>query len=179
MDDLVGAVITADAMHTQTATAASITARGGHYVLTVKANQPGLFARCKALPWAKIRAASAVDVIVSLENSAPFIDVEAQATQSHFDAILASRLAEPLDVADIRGRDRLLTRAIADWAYAQVGDDGDGMYSGIRYMSRLGDYACWAVFDGTPVAEAGPAAAIEASDSALERVARDFGLTIH
>jgi len=35
------------------------------------------------------------------------------------------------------------------------------------------------VFDGTPVAEAGPAAAIEVSDSALERVARDFGLMIH
>lgn len=69
---------------------------------------------------------------VSLENSAPFIDVEAQATRSHFDAVLASRLAEPLDVADIRGRDRLLTRAIATWAYAQVDDDGDGMYSGIR-----------------------------------------------
>src|SRR5665647_2615313 len=32
------------------------------YVFTVKANQPGLFARCKALPWAKIRATSAVDV---------------------------------------------------------------------------------------------------------------------
>jgi len=60
--DLVGAVITADAMHTQTTTAAYITARGGHYVFTVKANQPGLFARCKALPWAKIRATSAVDV---------------------------------------------------------------------------------------------------------------------
>ena len=30
-------------------------------MFTVKANQPGLFARCKALPWAKIRAASATD----------------------------------------------------------------------------------------------------------------------
>jgi len=59
--DLVGAVITADAMHTQTTTA-YIVGRGGHYVLTVKGNQPGLFARCKTLPWAKIRAASAVEV---------------------------------------------------------------------------------------------------------------------
>src|SRR5665647_2319090 len=60
--DLVGAVITADAMHTQTTTAAYITGRGGQDVFTVKANQPGLSARCKALPWAKIRATSAVDV---------------------------------------------------------------------------------------------------------------------
>ena len=59
--DLVGAVITVDAMHTQTATAAYITGRGGHYVLTVKGNQPGLLARCKALPWTKIRATSVLD----------------------------------------------------------------------------------------------------------------------
>jgi predicted transposase YbfD/YdcC len=60
--DLVSTVVTADAMHTQTTTAAYITGRGGHYVFTVKANQPGLFTRCKSLPWASIRAASAVDV---------------------------------------------------------------------------------------------------------------------
>ena len=59
--DLVGAVVTADAMHTQTTTAAYIIGRGGHYVLTVKGNQSRLFARCKALPWAKIRAATALD----------------------------------------------------------------------------------------------------------------------
>jgi len=41
--DLTGAVITADAMHTQTAAATYIAGRGGHYVFTVKANQPGLY----------------------------------------------------------------------------------------------------------------------------------------
>ena len=59
--DLVGAVITADAMHTQTTTAAYITGRGGHYIFTVKANQRALFARCKALPWADIRSTSVLD----------------------------------------------------------------------------------------------------------------------
>lgn len=59
--DLVNKVITADAMHTQTATAAYIIDRGGHYVFTVKANQPGLYRRCKALPWTQIRATSSVD----------------------------------------------------------------------------------------------------------------------
>src|SRR5450830_1784955 len=48
-------------MHTQTTTTAYITGRGGHYVFTVKNNQPGLFARCKALPWAKIRAVTVLD----------------------------------------------------------------------------------------------------------------------
>lgn len=60
--DLVGAVVTADALHTQKDTATYITARGGHYVLTVKGNQPGLFARCKKLPWAQIRQTSSVQI---------------------------------------------------------------------------------------------------------------------
>jgi len=59
--DLVNAVITADAMHTQTGTATYIRSRGGHYVLTVKSNQPGLFRRCKSLPWAQIRSTSTLD----------------------------------------------------------------------------------------------------------------------
>ena len=59
--DLVNAVVTADALHTQKDTATYITARGRHYVLTVKGNQPSLFARCKKLPWAKIRAVSDLD----------------------------------------------------------------------------------------------------------------------
>lgn len=48
--DLTGAVVTMDAMHTQTATAELITAAGGDYLLTVKANQPTLHAACKNLP---------------------------------------------------------------------------------------------------------------------------------
>ena len=59
--DLVNRVITADAMHTQTTTASYIVNRGGQYVFTVKANQPGLYRRCKALPWAQVRATSSVD----------------------------------------------------------------------------------------------------------------------
>lgn len=59
--DLVGAVITADAMHTQTGTATYIRSRGGHRVLTVKSNQPGLFRRCSSLPWVQIRSTSTLD----------------------------------------------------------------------------------------------------------------------
>jgi len=40
--DLDGAVITADAMHTQVDTAEWIRDQGGHYVLTVKGNQKTL-----------------------------------------------------------------------------------------------------------------------------------------
>ena len=54
--DLNGAVVTVDAMHTQTDTANLITAAGGDYVFTVKGNQPTLHAACKNLPWAKVTA---------------------------------------------------------------------------------------------------------------------------
>jgi predicted transposase YbfD/YdcC len=59
--DLDGAVVTLDAMHTQTATAEQITTAGGDYLLTVKGNQPGLHAACKNLPWADVPAHRATD----------------------------------------------------------------------------------------------------------------------
>lgn len=52
--DLTGAVVTVDAMHTQTDTAAVIIEAGGAYVFTVKNNQPSLYAACKDLPWAEV-----------------------------------------------------------------------------------------------------------------------------
>ena len=60
--DLAGAVVTIDAMHTQTDTAELITAARGDYVLTVKRNTPSLHAACKALPWTHIPAHSYLDV---------------------------------------------------------------------------------------------------------------------
>jgi predicted transposase YbfD/YdcC len=52
--DIADAVITADALHCQRETATGIVSRGGHYILTVKANQPSLRARLKSLPWGEI-----------------------------------------------------------------------------------------------------------------------------
>lgn len=50
--DLTGAVVTADAMHTQRAHARYLVEeRGADYVLTVKANQPNLFAQLDSLQW--------------------------------------------------------------------------------------------------------------------------------
>jgi predicted transposase YbfD/YdcC len=57
--DLDGAVVTLDAMHTQTDTATAITGAGGDYVFTVKANMPTLHAKLKALPWANVPATTA------------------------------------------------------------------------------------------------------------------------
>ena len=59
--DLDGALITADAMHTQRSTAQWIISRGAHYVLTVKNNQPGLKRALEKLPWKDVPAVSSVD----------------------------------------------------------------------------------------------------------------------
>ena len=59
--DLVGTVITVDAMHTQTDTADLIVAGRADYLFTVKGNQPTLFQQLKALPWAKVPAHRATE----------------------------------------------------------------------------------------------------------------------
>ena len=59
--DLDGAVITADAMHTQRGTAEWIISRGAHYVLTVKGNQPSLKRELERLPWKDVPAVSVPD----------------------------------------------------------------------------------------------------------------------
>ncbi|QBI56160.1 ISAs1 family transposase [Streptomonospora litoralis] len=52
--DIGGAVVTADALHTQTSTARYLTEqRGADYILTVKRNQPSLFEQVTRLPWAQ------------------------------------------------------------------------------------------------------------------------------
>ncbi|MBB5999986.1 putative transposase YbfD/YdcC [Streptomonospora salina] len=51
--DTAGCVVSADALHTQTATAEYLAGRGADYLLTVKANQPTLFRQAKKLPWAQ------------------------------------------------------------------------------------------------------------------------------
>ena len=55
--DLAGVVVTADALHTQRAHARHLVEElGADYVLTVKENQPTLFAQLDALPWTAVPA---------------------------------------------------------------------------------------------------------------------------
>jgi len=55
---LAAAVITIDAMHTQSDTAQIILGRGADYVMTVKGNMPTLYRQLKKLPWAAVPAIS-------------------------------------------------------------------------------------------------------------------------
>jgi predicted transposase YbfD/YdcC len=53
--ELAGAVVTADAMHTQRDHAEFlVTDKAAHYVLIVKGNQPGLLTQLRELPWPQI-----------------------------------------------------------------------------------------------------------------------------
>jgi len=54
--DLDGAVITADALHAQRDHATYLHQRGGHYIFTVKGNQPGLHRQLRTLPWNDVPA---------------------------------------------------------------------------------------------------------------------------
>jgi predicted transposase YbfD/YdcC len=59
--DLAGAVVTFDALHTVRANLAwLVTEKEAHYIAVVKANQPLLHARLKALPWRQIPAGSLI-----------------------------------------------------------------------------------------------------------------------
>ncbi|MCL9758123.1 ISAs1 family transposase [Frankia sp. AiPa1] len=51
---MTGVIIMADAPHTQIETARWLISRGAHYMLTVKANQPSLYAQLAALPWRQV-----------------------------------------------------------------------------------------------------------------------------
>src|SRR5512133_2773089 len=54
--DLAGAVVTADALHTQRDHASFLVDAGADYLLVVKANQPSLHAQLAELPWRQIPA---------------------------------------------------------------------------------------------------------------------------
>jgi len=122
-----------------------------------------------------------LQVKVALIDSLPFVDLEDVQTREFLSNELALEWAalgiDDLDVSVIRGSNRLVSRAIAQWAYA-ASDDGEvPLYSGIRYVSRLGNHECWAVFDGTQVNEISRST-ITQSNPDLVEMARRFGLRV-
>lgn len=118
----------------------------------------------------------------SLAEPLPFLDVERDETLSFLTSELAHELAqiglERLDASIVRGPNRLLTRTIAHWAYTQVDENDEAVYSGIRYSSRFESHECWAVFAGVDVGSVSTTP-IAQNDRDVESVARAFGLTIH
>jgi hypothetical protein len=124
-----------------------------------------------------------VAVRVELHRESRFLDVEV--AESH--VVLTQELAEELDdlgyealdVAIVRGGDRRVTRAIAEWAYLAVDFDSDEpVFGGVRYVSRIGDWECWSIFDRTPLAEL-ERRSITLKMSELVRIGARFGLRLY
>lgn len=119
---------------------------------------------------------------LELVDPRPFIDIDAVSTHSFItreaaDVLRALGLGN-LDIGLVRGSSRTLTRALARWIYTRVDDDGLGLYSGIRYSSRIGSQECWAVFDGTGVRLVDEID-IESSDVALTEVAAAMEIDVY
>lgn len=111
----------------------------------------------------------------------PFVDVEDPAIHEFLTSAMAPQLdalgVSVLDVATVRGPNRAVTRAISTWIYAATDSNGAPVYSGIRYMSRLGNHECWAVFDCTEL-QVRKRTRLDSGNAALERAARGFGLRV-
>jgi hypothetical protein len=112
-----------------------------------------------------------------------FLDVEAARTREVLKRELAGVLSywgyADLDVSTVRGGDRRVTRLIGQWAYDKADDDGRPLYAGIRYLSRLNSsWECWAVFEDVEIEEV-ERRAVLATEPALERVAKLYGLTVY
>ncbi len=95
-------------------------------------------------------------VSVKVADKRPFLDIEGMSTRTTLLANMASDLAalgvDHLDVPDIRGSDRRVSRAISEWVHRQRGSDNKRLYAGIRYASKLNsNWECWAVFEETAV----------------------------
>ena len=123
--------------------------------------------------------------LVVLPTAAPFIDIAHPDTvswlncQTELRASLAQLGIDEIDLGVITGADRRPTRFIAEYLAAHTDDSGRLSWSGIRYISRLGDrWECWAVFEGTQIDEV-DRWTIDRDDPDLVSVAARFGLTIH
>lgn len=126
------------------------------------------------------RSARRLRQITTLD-ALPFVDIEHPTTHGYLTEnahdVLVQRSVAALDVATVRGPSRLLTRGLANWLYAQTDPHGAPRFGGIRYVSRLGDFECWAVFDGTAV-EVRHEFTIDPEHPQLRAVAELFRLAI-
>lgn len=120
---------------------------------------------------------------LAVRDPLPFLDVEASETHAFLSKTLASQLvqldyADNLDLSDVTNHDRRLSRLIALHAYTAADDSGNPLYSGIRYMSRVGSrWECWAIFEGCEVSLIGQPP-IDIDDPDLQQVANLWDLRI-
>lgn len=154
--DIAGAGVLYAASHAQGALAETSASLRVSASLIEKMSRTGASATELAIPvlgpeWRAQR------VIRTLEtrDALPFVDIEDPVTHTHLTSqasgVLIALGVSHLDVPTVRGPSRLLTRGLATWLYQARDAGGSPLYGGIRYVSKLGDYENWAIFDGTEV----------------------------
>ena len=119
---------------------------------------------------------------VLLDEDYLYLDVESAETIAYLRTELALGLSSlgysDLDLGMICGPDRRVTRLISNWAFEQA-DEGEPLYGGIRYKSRLGDqWECWAIFEDAITAEV-ERRSVHPSMAALQSIASLFELQLH
>lgn len=121
-------------------------------------------------------------VQVGVATDGWYIDIEhpvsLQVLRSRFVGMLAERALEDFDVSVIRGHDRVVTCAVAEWVNGLYLEDGS-VPLGIRYNSRYAtDWECWATFADTKT-ESAHIIGLDSADPDLNAVAQLFKLRLH
>lgn len=118
-----------------------------------------------------------------LDPNAHFVDItSADSIQFLRDELAetATRLGlRDLDLSTVTGPMREMTRECARCIYSRVSSDGEPIYAGIRYLSRLNpEWECWAIFHDRMVHTPDVPEAIAPDDPDLCEVASLFNLSI-
>ncbi|HET8626219.1 MAG TPA: RES family NAD+ phosphorylase [Thermomicrobiales bacterium] len=114
-----------------------------------------------------------------------FVDVAAADTLQHLRVALAPIIRDlglkvkDLDLSAATSQERRLTQEIARYIYEQTDLDGQALYAGIRYCSRLdARWECWAIYHDRMMHSPEVPETIYPDDEALVRVALLFSMAI-
>ncbi|WKD30816.1 RES domain-containing protein [Streptomyces xanthophaeus] len=117
-----------------------------------------------------------------LPPDAHFLDVTDDTTLQVLSRVLRPELdslgVERLTAGDMNGFERRITQGIGTWARAQRAPAGERRIHGITFRSRFGGHRCWGIFEGVDVREAERQPVLPETEG-LQRVAAEFGLTLH
>jgi hypothetical protein len=112
-----------------------------------------------------------------------FVDLAAGENIHHLRRVLAAIAVDyslhDFDFGTLIGPERRLSQAAARYIFDQVDDEGEPLFAGIRYVSRLNPaWECWAVFADRMLHQPGETKPIFPDDPGLREAAALLGLTI-
>ncbi|MFF0034373.1 SAV_2336 N-terminal domain-related protein [Streptomyces avermitilis] len=123
-------------------------------------------------------------VLVRLQvlPDAKFLDLSDDSTLQALNRMLPASL-KPWDIQDlpdknVRRSPQRITHHLSQWAREQLTPTGERLIHGITYRTPYGGHQCWGIFEGVELqtVEEQP---VWLETDGLQRVAAEFGLTIH